>query len=70
MERLEKECPRCKGERGFWSNARIKTGMWTPCIMCKTQGKVKVTNEAEYLKLVRSVTHPEKVKTKQRGKGG
>jgi len=68
MDRVEKECPRCKGERGFWS--KRLAGMWTPCITCKTQGKVKVASEAEYLKLVRSVTHPEKVKTKQRGKGG
>ena len=68
MERIEKECPRCKGERGFWSMPKSKTGVWTPCITCKTQGKVKVASMAEFRRLERSVTHPKKVQTKQREK--
>ena len=66
MERIEKECPRCKGERGFWS--KRLAGMWTPCITCKTKGKVVVSSMAEFRRLERSVTHPEKVTTKQREK--
>ena len=69
MERIEKECPRCRGERGWWSRAKYK-GTWYPCLTCKTQGVIKVASEAEYRRIERSVTHPEKVKTKQRGKGG
>jgi len=71
MERVEKECPRCKGERGFWSKLDDKApfaGIWHPCIMCKTQGTVKVASMAEFRRLERSVTHPKKVQTKQREK--
>jgi len=59
--RLEKECPRCKGQIGFW-----RDGIWYPCITCKTLGKVKVASEAEYRRLKHMVENPEKVKTKQR----
>jgi hypothetical protein len=74
MPRVEKECPRCKGERGFWltgTEPSLKAqgkGTWHPCIMCKTQGKIKVASMAEYRRVVRSVTNPTKVQTKQREK--
>ena len=77
MGRIEKECPRCEGERGFWvvtkDGIRFKSdkpeGIWQPCITCKTKGTVLVSSEAEFRRMERSVTHPEKVKTKQREKG-
>ncbi len=65
MERISKECPRCKGERGWWDCF----GRWNPCITCRTKGTVLVSSEAEFRRLERSVTHPEKVQTKQREKG-
>jgi hypothetical protein len=68
-DRIKKECPRCKGQRGFWSMPKSKTGMWSPCRTCKTQGKVKFGSIAEFHRLERSVANPEKVKTKQREKG-
>lgn len=67
MGRLEKECPRCKGERGFWDGGGT-VGLWFPCRMCNTQGKIRVTSEAEFRRLERSVTNPKRVKTKQREK--
>ncbi len=74
MARIEKECPRCKGERGFWRTGKepaLKAqgrGTWYPCITCKTQGVIKVASEAEYRRIERSVTHPQKATTKQREK--
>lgn len=76
MGRIEKECPRCRGERGFWIVTKDGVsfrsdkpkGVWHPCITCKTQGVVKVASMAEYRRVERSVTHPEKVRTKQREK--
>ena len=69
----EKECPRCKGERGFWFLQGVivkqgKGGTWHPCFMCKTQGTVKVASESEYRRLQRTVIKPDKVETKQREK--
>lgn len=63
MERLEKECPRCKGERGHF-----RDGVFIPCITCKTRGVVKVASNAEFRRIERMVAHPEKAKTKQREK--
>lgn len=68
MDRVVKECPRCKGERGFWSMPKSKTGVWTPCITCKTQGTVKVSSMAEFRRLEHNVNNPKKVRTKQREK--
>ncbi len=74
MERTVKDCPRCRGERGKWLDLNLMPskqtgyGTWHPCIMCKTQGVVKVASEAEYRRMERSVTHPEKATTKQREK--
>jgi hypothetical protein len=67
VDRIEKECPRCKGERGFWSDGD-GIGTWFPCITCKTQGKVKVASMAEYRRLEHNVKNPGKVSTKQREK--
>lgn len=64
MPRIEKECPLCRGQRGFW-----RDGMWFSCIVCKTQGLVKLASMAEYRRLKASVTKPTKVQTKQREKG-
>ncbi len=77
MERIVKDCPRCKGQRGWFDEtkrvagprSRLLCGTWHPCIMCKTQGVIKVASEAEYRRMERSVTHPEKAITKQREKG-
>jgi hypothetical protein len=68
MDRIEKTCPRCMGERGFWSMPKSKTGMWSPCRTCKTQGKVKVASMAEFRRLEHNVLHPKKAQTKQREK--
>lgn len=73
MPRVEKECPRCKGECGFWSmpgnkGKGVPMGTWSPCKMCKTHGVVKVSSESEYRRLVQTVTNPQKVETKQREK--
>jgi hypothetical protein len=68
-DRIKKECPRCKGDRGFWRDAsKHCTGTWHPCITCKTQGVIKFGSIAEFHRLERSVANPEKVKTKQREK--
>jgi hypothetical protein len=64
LERIEKECPRCKGERGFWIDST-----WHGCITCKTYGVIRVASMAEYRRVTRSVVNPEKVQTKQREKG-
>jgi hypothetical protein len=63
MPRVEKECPRCRGERGFW-----RDGIWYGCITCKTRGTIKVASMAEYRRVKAMVEKPEKVKTKQREK--
>ena len=74
MPRVEKECPRCKGERGFWLEGEQLTlskkarGTWYPCITCKTQGTVKVASMSEYRRLEHMVANPKKVQTKQREK--
>jgi len=68
MSRVEKECPRCNGERGFWSMPKSKTGVWTRCITCNTLGVVRVSSMAEFRRLEHSVKNPEKVSTKQREK--
>jgi hypothetical protein len=57
------DCPRCEGERGFW-----RDGVWSPCITCKTQGKIKVMSMAEARRVRAAIKNPEKVKTKQREK--
>jgi hypothetical protein len=67
MPRVEKECPRCKGERGFWSMPKNK-GTWSPCIMCRTQGVIKVASMSEYRRIKHQVENPQKVQTKQREK--
>jgi hypothetical protein len=77
MDRLKIECPRCKGEKGFWAVTRDgytvkstkKQGVWYPCITCKTQGVLKVASHAEARRIQRSVTHPKKAQTKTREKG-
>jgi hypothetical protein len=76
MPRVEKECPRCKGERGFWMVFKAGVafrsdkpkGIWQPCITCKSQGRVKVASMAEFRRLERSIRKPQKVGTKQREK--
>jgi hypothetical protein len=61
--RIEKECPRCKGERGH-----MRDGIFIACITCKTQGKIKVASMAEYRRVTALVTKPSKAQTKQREK--
>jgi hypothetical protein len=76
MPRVEKECPRCMGERGFWVitkdgvsfRSEKPKGVWYPCITCKTQGTIKVASMAEYRRIKALVIKPQKVQTKQREK--
>jgi DnaJ-class molecular chaperone len=63
MSSIKKECPRCKGERGFWIN---KT--WHGCITCKTHGAIRVASMAEFRRIEAGIEKPEKVQTKQREK--
>jgi hypothetical protein len=71
MPRIEKECPRCKSERGWWEKLDNKApfaGIWHPCITCRTKGTVKVASMAEFRRLEHNVKNPGKVGTKQREK--
>jgi hypothetical protein len=74
MPRIEKECPRCKGERGKWlgldfvESKIVGRGTWHPCQTCRTKGVVRVASTAEYRRLEHNVKNPGKVSTKQREK--
>jgi hypothetical protein len=76
--RIEIDCPRCKGERGWFDGtervagpmSRLKCGTWHPCITCRTKGTIKVASQAEARRIEAMINKPKKVRTKQREKEG